>query len=186
MEYKIGLIGLAMLFSVAGIVAEKDWWETAQFYQIYPRSFMDSDGDGIGDLNGITSRLEYLQEIGVTAFWLSPIFTSPMADFGYDISDFYNIQPEYGTMDDFVALLTKAKSLNLKVILDFVPNHTSDEHQWFINSQNKVAGYEDFYIWHSGMTNPYNTSDPYPPSNWVSTSDECALWEVHFSTSPSD
>ncbi|KAI8035783.1 hypothetical protein M5D96_011534 [Drosophila gunungcola] len=109
--------------------ATKDWWENAQFYQIYPRSFMDSDGDGIGDLNGITRKLEYLKDLGVTAAWLSPIFTSPMVDFGYDISDFFDIQPEYGTLDDFRALIKRANELDLKIILDFVPNHSSNEMQ---------------------------------------------------------
>ncbi|XP_030374993.1 maltase A3-like [Scaptodrosophila lebanonensis] len=144
----------------------KDWWETAQFYQIYPRSFMDSDGDGIGDLNGITSKLEYLKDIGVTAAWLSPIFTSPMADFGYDISDFFDIQPEYGTLDDFRALIKKANELDLKIILDFVPNHSSDENVWFQKSVKREKGYEDFYVWHDGKRNA-ETGEREPPSNWL-------------------
>ncbi|TDG41744.1 hypothetical protein AWZ03_011850 [Drosophila navojoa] len=144
----------------------KDWWETAQFYQIYPRSFMDSDGDGIGDLNGITSKLEYLKDLGVTAAWLSPIFKSPMVDFGYDISDFFDIQPEYGTMEDFRALIKKAKELDLKIILDFVPNHSSDENEWFKKSVKREKGYEDYYVWHDGKINA-DTGKREPPSNWL-------------------
>lgn len=111
---------------------------------------MDSDGDGIGDLNGITSKLKYLKDLGVTAAWLSPIFTSPMVDFGYDISDFFDIQPEYGTLDDFRALIKRANELDLKIILDFVPNHSSDENSWFVKSVNREKGYEDYYVWHDG------------------------------------
>ncbi|KAH8254091.1 hypothetical protein KR032_008338 [Drosophila birchii] len=146
--------------------ATKDWWQTAQFYQIYPRSFMDSDGDGIGDLNGITSKLEYLKDLGVTAAWLSPIFTSPMVDFGYDISDFFDIQPEYGTLDDFKALIKRAKELDLKIILDFVPNHSSNESIWFKKSVARESGYEDYYVWHDGKVNS-ETGAREPPSNWL-------------------
>ncbi|XP_055859447.1 maltase A3-like [Episyrphus balteatus] len=144
----------------------KDWWQTAQFYQIYPRSFMDSNGDGIGDLNGITSKLEYLNEIGVTAAWLSPIFKSPMFDFGYDISSFYDIQDEYGTIDDFKKLIAKANRLGLKIILDFVPNHASTESKWFKKSVKREKNYEDFFVWHDGYENP-NGGNRLPPSNWL-------------------
>lgn len=143
-----------------------DWWEQSGFYQIYPRSFKDSDGDGIGDLNGITEKLPYLKSLGIKAFWLSPIYKSPMADFGYDIADFRAIQPEYGTMEDFENLVNKSKSLGLKVILDFVPNHSSDEHEWFVKSQNREAGYEDYYVWHNG-TPGSNLDQNDPPNNWV-------------------
>ncbi|KAH8410877.1 hypothetical protein KR222_005606, partial [Zaprionus bogoriensis] len=146
--------------------ASKEWWQTAQFYQIYPRSFMDSDGDGIGDLNGITSKLEYLKELGVTAAWLSPIFKSPMVDFGYDISDFFDIQPEYGTLEDFRALIKRANELELKIILDFVPNHSSDENDWFKRSVRREKGYEDYYVWHDGKVNA-TTGKREPPSNWL-------------------
>jgi alpha-glucosidase len=104
------------------------WWQTGVIYQIYPRSFQDSNGDGIGDLQGITQRLPYLVELGVDAMWLSPIFPSPMADFGYDISDYTDIDPLFGSLDDFDALLAAAHAQRLKVILDLVPNHTSDRH----------------------------------------------------------
>uniref|UniRef100_A0A1Q3FPA3 alpha-glucosidase n=2 Tax=Culex tarsalis TaxID=7177 RepID=A0A1Q3FPA3_CULTA len=148
--------------------ANNDWWKTAIFYQIYPRSFKDSNGDGIGDLRGIIEKLPYLREIGVQGFWMSPIFKSPMADFGYDISDYYDIHPEYGTMADFDALVAEAKQLGLKVILDFVPNHSSDENDWFKKSENREAGFEDFYVWHPGKPNPADPSKPLPPNNWVS------------------
>nr|XP_019557019.2 maltase 2 [Aedes albopictus] len=143
-----------------------DWWEQSGFYQIYPRSFKDSNGDGIGDLNGITQKLPYLKDLGVKAFWLSPIYKSPMADFGYDIADFRDIQPEYGTMDDFRNLVKEAKKLGLRVILDFVPNHSSDEHEWFVKSENREAGYEDYYVWHDGKPGS-NLEQNDPPNNWV-------------------
>lgn len=164
------VFGLVFVILVQYVVvsAAADWWETASFYQIYPRSFKDSDGDGIGDLNGITSKLEYLKnDLGVTAFWLSPIYKSPMADFGYDISDFRDIQPEYGTMADFELLVATAKELGLRVILDFVPNHSSDEHEWFQKSVANDAEYADFYIWHPGKLDPTDNVTMLPPSNWV-------------------
>lgn len=117
---------------------------------------------------GITEKLEYLKEIGVTATWLSPIFRSPMKDFGYDISNFYDIQPEYGNLEDFDRLIAKAKSLDIRIILDFVPNHSSDENEWFIKSANKEAEYKDFYIWHSGYVDERNSSNRLPPNNWLS------------------
>jgi alpha-glucosidase len=159
---------LLLLSLCTNSVLAKDWWETAAFYQIYPRSFQDSDGDGIGDLNGITQRLTYLKDLGITAFWLSPIFKSPMKDFGYDISDFYSIHPEYGTMADFEKLVKTAKELGLKVILDFVPNHSSDENEWFKKSVKREAGFEDYYLWHPGKPNSANESNPLVPSNWLS------------------
>ncbi|KNC33697.1 putative maltase H, partial [Lucilia cuprina] len=144
---------------------ELDWWQTAQFYQIYPRSFMDSNGDGIGDLNGIASKLQYLKDIGVTAAWLSPIFTSPMVDFGYDISDFYDIQPEYGTIEDFRNLIKTANEIGIKIILDFVPNHSSTENEWFKKSVKRERGYEDYYVWHDGKLDA--NGKRIPPSNWL-------------------
>ncbi len=114
---------------------DKDWWRHGIFYQIYPRSFQDSDGDGVGDINGVIARLPYLKSLGVDAVWLSPIFPSPMADFGYDISDYTGIDPLFGTMADFDALATAVHESGLKIILDLVPNHTSDQHPWFIESR---------------------------------------------------
>jgi alpha-glucosidase len=139
------------------------WWQTAVIYQIYPRSFQDSNGDGVGDLAGITSRLGYVTDLGVDAIWISPIFQSPMKDFGYDISDYTAIEPLFGTMADFDELLQAAHSHGLKVLLDFVPNHTSDQHAWFVASRSsKTNPKRDWYIWR----------DPAPgggpPNNWLS------------------
>ncbi len=114
---------------------KKDWWRYAVFYQVYPRSFQDTNGDGVGDIRGIIKRLPYLQSLGVDAVWLSPIFPSPMADFGYDISDYTGIDPLFGTMADFDALVAAAHASGLKIILDLVPNHTSDRHPWFVESR---------------------------------------------------
>ncbi|XP_013110944.2 maltase A3 [Stomoxys calcitrans] len=146
-------------------VSPKDWWQTAQFYQIYPRSFKDSNGDGIGDLQGIKSKLSYLKEIGVDATWLSPIYTSPMADFGYDIANFFDIQEEYGSLKDFDELIAEANKLGLKIIMDFVPNHSSDENVWFQKSVNREKGYEDYYVWSDGFVDEHGQRQP--PSNWL-------------------
>jgi len=144
---------------------EMDWYETAIFYQIYPRSFKDFDGDGVGDIKGIISKLEHLKEMGVGGTWLSPIFKSPMKDFGYDISDFYDIQEEYGTMDDAVALFQRAKELDIKIILDFVPNHSSDLCEWFILSAANDTKYRDYYVWNEGRV---VDGQRVPINNWNS------------------
>ncbi|XP_025200461.1 maltase 2-like [Melanaphis sacchari] len=143
-----------------------DWWQTAVFYQIYPRSFKDSNGDGIGDLKGIEEKAEHFKDIGVDCVWLSPIFKSPMADFGYDISDYNAIDSVYGTMDDFVSLHKKLKSLGIKIILDFVPNHSSDEHEWFEKSVKKIHPYTDYYVWRDAKYDTNNSR--IPPNNWQS------------------
>ena len=118
------------------------WWQTGIIYQIYPRSFQDSNGDGVGDLNGIVQRLDYMTWLGIDAIWLSPIFPSPMADFGYDISDYTDIDASFGTLADFDRLLDAAHRKGIKVILDFVPNHTSDQHPWFLESRSSRASRE--------------------------------------------
>ncbi|XP_014099583.2 maltase A1 [Bactrocera oleae] len=163
---RVLLAGATLIGFCANFVSSKEWWENANYYQIYPRSFRDSNGDGIGDLNGITPKLQYLKDIGFTAAWLSPIFKSPMVDFGYDISDFYAIHPEYGTMEDFKALVARAKQVGIRIILDFVPNHTSDECEWFVKSVNREPGYEDFYVWSNGTVDANGKRQP--PSNWIS------------------
>ena len=132
------------------------------FYQIYPRSFQDSNGDGIGDLNGIRSRLDYLQKLGVTALWLSPVYASPMDDNGYDISDYRAIHPDYGTMEDFELLLKEVHQRGMKLIMDLVVNHTSDEHPWFLEAKrDRSSPFHDYYLWREG------TADR-PPNNWTS------------------
>ncbi|OAB43697.1 glycoside hydrolase family 13 protein [Paenibacillus antarcticus] len=124
------------------------WWQTAVIYQVYPRSFQDSDGDGVGDLKGIIERLGYLEHLGITAIWLSPVYQSPNDDNGYDISDYQAIMTEFGTMDDMDELIKQAKERNIKIIMDIVVNHTSDEHKWFIeSSKSKDNPYRDYYIW---------------------------------------
>jgi alpha-glucosidase len=152
------------------------WWRNGIFYQIYPRSFQDSDADGVGDLKGIVGRLHYLQALGVDAVWLSPIFPSPMADFGYDISDYTGIVPLFGTMEDFDALVAAAHEAGLKVILDLVPNHTSDQHPWFIESRSsRENDKRDWYIWRDPAP------DGGPPNNWLSEFGGSA-WEYDAAT----
>ena len=128
------------------------WWQEAVVYQIYPRSFQDSDGDGVGDLRGITQRLDHLAYLGVDALWLSPIYPSPLADFGYDVSDYTGVDPRLGTLDDLDALVREAHALGLKVLLDLVPSHTSTDHPWF-------REHPERYVW-----SPVDG----PPNNWVS------------------
>jgi alpha-glucosidase len=140
-----------------------DWWRAGVLYQVYPRSFADSDGDGVGDLAGITSRLAHLAELGVDGVWISPFYPSPMADFGYDITDHTGVDPLFGTLDDFAALIDRAHDLEIRVLVDFVPNHTSDQHPWFQRSRSaRDDPRRDWYLW----------ADPAPgggpPNNWRS------------------
>lgn len=138
------------------------WWKEAIVYQIYPRSFKDSNGDGIGDLRGIIEKLDYIQSLGVDAVWLNPIYKSPNDDGGYDISDYYSVQPEFGTMQDFDELLAGLHQRNLKLIMDLVLNHSSDEHPWFQESRkSKDNPYRDYYFWRPGKNGG-------PPNNWPS------------------
>lgn len=126
----------------------KKWWQDAVIYQVYPKSFQDSNEDGVGDLKGIIQRLDYLEKLGITGLWISPVYASPNDDNGYDISDYQEIQPEYGTMEDMDELLDEAKKRNIKVIMDLVVNHTSDEHRWFTEAKkSKENRYRDYYIW---------------------------------------
>jgi alpha-glucosidase len=143
--------------------SDEFWWRHGIFYQIYPRSFQDSNGDGVGDIAGIIGRLPYLLELGIDAIWLSPIFPSPMADFGYDIADYTGIDPLFGTMEDFDALISAAHAAGLRIILDLVPNHTSEQHLWFIESRmSRDNPKRDWYIWREPA------ADGGPPNNWLS------------------
>ena len=142
---------------------KKAWWKESVVYQIYPRSFMDSNGDGIGDLNGITEKLDYLKELGIDVIWLSPVYQSPNDDNGYDISDYQAIMTEFGTMEDYDRMLARAHELGIKIMMDLVVNHTSDEHAWFVESRKSVDNpYRDFYIWRPGK------EDGSEPNNWGS------------------
>lgn len=159
-----------------GKTAGTPWWKTTIIYQIYPRSFQDSNGDGVGDLQGIISRLSYFNYLNVGAIWLSPFFTSPMKDFGYDVSNYTEVDPLFGNMNDFDNLMKEAKSKGIKVIIDFVPNHTSNESIWFQHSRNAKDSSDpfwDFYIWNKGtMINGTRA----PPNNWESVF-EGSAWE---------
>lgn len=142
---------------------EHFWWQHGIIYQIYPRSFADSNSDGIGDLRGILGKLDYLQGLGVDAIWISPVYPSPMADFGYDVSDYTGIHPIFGNMDDMRELIDAAHARDLKVILDFVPNHTSSEHPWFQEARtSRNSAKRDYYLWHDARP------DGSPPNNWLS------------------
>jgi alpha-glucosidase len=134
------------------------WWRSGVIYEVYPRSFQDTDGDGVGDLRGVADRLPYLARLGVDAVWLTPFYASPMRDFGYDITDHCAVDPSFGTLEDFDALVTAAHEHGIKVVLDFVPNHTSDLHPWFLESRSSRASPKrDWYLWRDGN----------PPNNWV-------------------
>ncbi len=155
------------------------WWKHAAIYEIYPRSYQDSNGDGIGDLNGIASRLGYLQNLGIEAIWIAPMYPSPQVDFGYDISDYTAVDPQYGTLADMDRLISQAKTRNIRVILDMVLNHTSDKHQWFVESaSSRTNPKADWYDWNDGIPvdtpgvtdyqRKYLHEGRVPPNNWVS------------------
>lgn len=151
----------------------KDWYKELVVYQIWPRSFCDGNGDGIGDLQGVLSKMDYLQELGINCVWFSPLYPSPNADFGYDIADYKNIHPDYGDLELFKTVLDEAHKRGIKVIMDLVVNHTSDEHQWFINSLDKNSPYHDYYIWRKGRL-----GGKLPPNNWLSCF-EGGAWEYN-------
>lgn len=147
----------------------KKWWKEAVVYQIYPRSFKDSNGDGIGDLRGIIEKLDYLKELGIDVIWLNPCYASPNDDNGYDISDYYQVMPEFGTMEDFDELLAEAHKRGIKIVMDLVVNHSSDEHKWFIESRSsKDNPYRDYYIWRDPRDGkePNNWGSFFSPSAW--------------------
>ena len=144
------------------------WWKNAVIYEVYPRSFQDTNGDGIGDLNGITKRLDYLKDLGVDAIWLTPVYPSPDVDFGYDISNYLDIDPQYGTLADFDRLVAKAKKRHIRVIMDMVMNHTSDQHEWFIQSRlSRSNPYRNWFVWQDGKGQTA-TDKGAPPNNWQS------------------
>jgi alpha-glucosidase len=155
------------------------WWKHAVVYEIYPRSFQDSNGDGVGDLNGITSRLGYLQALGVDAIWISPMYPSPQVDFGYDISNYESVDPQYGTLADMDRLIAEAKQRNIRVVLDMVLNHTSDKHQWFLDAaSSRTNPKHDWYVWNDGKPadapgvtayqKRFEHEGRVPPNNWIS------------------
>lgn len=144
-------------------MVELKWWQKAVVYQIYPRSFCDSNGDGIGDIVGIISKLDYLKDLGINVIWLSPVYRSPNDDNGYDISDYTDIQPEFGTMADMDELIAQAKKRGIKIIMDLVLNHTSDEHEWFVKSREGIEPYKDYYIW---KDEPNNFTSFFTGSAW--------------------
>ncbi|MGP8186402.1 MAG: alpha-glucosidase [Terracidiphilus sp.] len=147
------------------------WWKHAVIYEIYPRSFQDSNGDGIGDIDGIISRLDYLKNLGVDAIWISPIYPSPQVDFGYDISDYEGIDPQFGTMADMERLIAEANKRNLRVVIDMVLNHTSDKHPWFLQAaSSRLNAKHDWYVWNDGKpgSGPDSHEGRIPPNNWRS------------------
>lgn len=168
------MISSLFLCFLLGFVSSQPWYKNANFYPIYPRSFKDSDGNGIGDIKGVISKLNYLKELGMDGIWLNPIMKSPQVDAGYDISNYREISDIFGTMNDFLELLEKTKALGMHLIMDFVPNHTSNEHEWFVKSENREVGYEDYYIWHPGFKNEDGTRRP--PNEWVSVM-VGSMWE---------
>ncbi len=173
-RWRAGVLAVAALAATAGwgqaatASAHDPWWKHAVLYEIYPRSFQDSNGDGIGDLNGITQRLDYLQSLGVDAVWLSPMFPSPQVDFGYDISDYEAVDPQYGSMADFDRMLAAAKARHIGIVLDMVMNHTSDRHAWFLDSaSSRTNPKADWYVWQDPKG--YDPAGkPIPPNNWIS------------------
>lgn len=179
--FSLAALTLSLTPAASAVAQEQDrlttdhnWWKSAVIYEIYPRSFQDSNGDGIGDLNGITSRLDYLQSLGVDAIWLTPIYPSPQVDFGYDISDYTGIDPQYGTLADFDHLVAEARKRNIGIIMDLVLNHTSDEHPWFIESRSsRTNPKRDWYVWHDPKM---VDGKPEPPNNWESVFGHSA-WE---------
>ncbi|CAD6229896.1 GSCOCG00006628001-RA-CDS [Cotesia congregata] len=171
MSAKIILLS-SLIFLIIGLCdcnvnsEEPEWWESTQIYQIWTRGFKDSDGDGEGDLQGILSELDYLKDIGVETICLNPIFLSPLIDFGYDISNYTDIDPIYGDLEDFDQLIEEAHEQDIKIILNIVPSHSSIEHEWFEASVNRIAPYSDYYIWANGSVDENGTR--VPPNNWAS------------------
>ncbi|XP_024887988.1 maltase A3-like [Temnothorax curvispinosus] len=159
--------------------AKREWWETTLIYQIWPRGFQDSDGDGEGDLKGIISQLDYITNLGIETIWLNPIYRSPLIDSGYDVSNYTDIDPIFGDLEDFDNLIQEAHDRGLKVILDIIPNHSSDQHEWFQLSAKNIEPYVDYYIWTNGGID--KDGNNIPPNNWVSihSDEEGSAWTWH-------
>jgi len=139
------------------------WWRSSVVYQVYPRSFHDGNADGVGDLDGIVQRLDYLVDLGIDTIWLSPIYRSPMVDFGYDVTDHCDVDPLFGTLDDFDRLIGEVHARGMRIILDYIPNHTSDQHPWFVESRSGPdSAKRDWYLWRDPAP------DGGPPNNWLS------------------
>ena len=162
MKYLLDILNANPEKIISKSETEPEWWKEAVIYQIYPRSFMDADGDGVGDLQGIISKLDYLKELGVDVLWLSPIYDSPNDDMGYDIRDYQKIMTEFGTMDDFDKMLDEIHKRGMKLIMDLVVNHTSDEHEWFRKALAGDEKYKNYYFFRKGK------GDGVPPNNWKS------------------
>ena len=170
-----------VLATKTDMAIDKDWWRGAVIYQIYPRSFQDSNGDGVGDLAGIVQRLPYIASLGVDAIWISPFFMSPMKDFGYDVSDYCDVDPMFGTLADFDAVVETAHRLGVRVMIDLVLSHTSDQHAWFGESRaDRRNAKADWYVWADSKP------DGTPPNNWLSIFGGSAWqWDCLLYTSPS-
>jgi alpha-glucosidase len=164
----LAAVGISQAQAPAAASAHNEWWRHAVIYEISPRSFQDSNGDGIGDIKGITSRLDYLKNLGIGAIWINPMYPSPGVDYGYDISDYTAIDPVYGSLADFDNLVAEAKKRNIRVLMDYVINHTSDQHRWFLESRSsRTNPRRDWYIWRDGKGETA-TSKGEPPNNWQS------------------
>ena len=148
---------------------KKKWFKEMAVYQIWPRSFCDGNGDGIGDLEGVLGKLDYLRDLGIDAIWFSPLYPSPNADYGYDIADYKDISKDYGTLELFKKVVDEAHSRGIRIIMDLVVNHTSDEHEWFVKSHDKNSPYHDYYFWRKGKNGK-------KPNNWKSVFEGDA-WE---------
>lgn len=161
---------------------QKNWWQKSVVYQIYPKSFCDSNGDGIGDINGIRSKLWYLKKLGVDVLWISPMYPSPNADNGYDISDYYGVSPDYGSLDELKALIRECQDCGIRIVFDLVVNHTSDEHPWFLEAKNsRDSAYRDYYIWRDGVDSgpPNDLTSNFGGSAWE-YSEETGQYYLHF------
>ncbi|XP_065223650.1 maltase A2-like [Planococcus citri] len=168
MEMKFVQITVTLSFLISSYGATKrTWWKHDLTYGIFLKSFMDSNGDGIGDFKGLISKLDYIVHIGIKTIWLTPFYSSPQADGGYDISDFYGIDPIYGTMEDFEEFMKEMKKRDLNLVMDLVINHSSDEHEWFEKSVNRIEPYTNYYVWVDPKRYDRN-GNPIPPNNWSS------------------